>query len=344
MAPDYVYARRSLKVPITLGVVMIILVVLLTVGWVLLSVFGALNSTGKAFYWTLLSVGAVLFVIVLVGVVVYLALSIKAVNLHRRQSNFMDSVSHELKSPIASLKLYLQTLTLRDVSEDQRQEFLRLMLDDVHRLDELINHLLDAARLERPDDRSQITAIDLLGLIEQCAETIRARYQLGDDAFRVSGPTGLVRARQVDLEMIFRNLLDNAIKYGGSPPVVHVTSHWLHQKRTFLVVKIADNGSGIPVNQRRKIFKRFTRLGMELERKKPGTGLGLYIVGTLVSRLKGTVRVLQPNETEGSVFEVALPAVKHPNSTPTPDNSSTENVKRVAEGSPQAPPVGDNES
>ena len=105
-----------------------ILVVLLTVGWVFLSVFGIGSGQLGYFYWTLLSVGAVLFAIVLVGVVLYLALSVKAINLNRRQSNFMDSVSHELKSPIASLKLYLQTLSKRDVSHEQREQFIGLML------------------------------------------------------------------------------------------------------------------------------------------------------------------------------------------------------------------------
>ena len=105
------FERRSLKLPIALGVTMIVMVVALIVGWVLLTVSGALRESNRAaLYWTLLSVGASVLAAVLVGVVMYLTLSIKAINLNRRQSNFIDSVTHELKSPIASLKLYLQTL------------------------------------------------------------------------------------------------------------------------------------------------------------------------------------------------------------------------------------------
>ena len=152
--------------------------------------------------------------------------------------------------------------------------------------------------------------IDLMPLIEEAAATVCVRYQLSTDSIQVSGPSGLVRAKHVDLEMIFRNLLDNAIKYGGAPPEVRVTSHWLHQKRTLLVVQIEDNGPGIPLAQRRKVFRRFARLGLELERTKPGTGLGLYIVGTLVKRWKGQVRVLNSPNDEGTVFEVGLPATK----------------------------------
>ena len=310
MAPDYVYARRSLKLPIVLGVVLIILVVLLTVGWVFLSVFGIGSGQLGYFYWTLLSVGAVLFAIVLVGVILYLALSVKAINLNRRQSNFMDSVSHELKSPIASLKLYLQTLSKRDVSHEQREQFIGLMLEDVQRLDELINHLLNAAKLDRPDLGDKAVSIDLMRLIERAASTVCNRYQIPEDSISVSGPSGWVVAKQVDLEMIFRNLIDNAIKYGGAPPRAQVTSHWLHQKKTKLVIQIADNGPGIPIAQRRTVFRRFARLGLELERTKPGTGLGLFIVGTLVKRLKGQVRILNSPEGEGTMFEVSLPATK----------------------------------
>ncbi len=300
--------RRSLKFPITLGVVMIVLVVLLTVGWVLLSVFGALNSSVKAFYWTALTVGAILFVVVLVGTIIYLSLSIKAINLTRRQSNFMDSVSHELKSPIASLKLSLQTLALRAVSDDERQAFHRLMLEDVERLDELINHLLDAARLERPDAPDRAEWLRSTDVLLRCIQAVRTRYRLAEDRIRLTGPDARIRARQVDLEMIFRNLLDNAVKYGGEEPLVEVRTRWERGTKPRLIVQVADNGKGIPIGQRRRIFRRFERLGVELERTKPGTGLGLYIVGTLVRRLRGSIRVLGRAGEAGTVFEVAIPA------------------------------------
>ncbi|HAN98668.1 MAG TPA: sensor histidine kinase [Planctomycetaceae bacterium] len=292
----------------TLGVVMIVLVVLLTVGWVLLSVFGALNSSVKAFYWTALTVGAILFVVVLVGTIIYLSLSIKAINLTRRQSNFMDSVSHELKSPIASLKLSLQTLTLRSVSDDERQAFHRLMLEDIERLDELINHLLDAARLERPDAPDRAEWLRSTDVLLRCIQAVRTRYRLSEDRIRLTGPDARIRARQVDLEMIFRNLLDNAVKYGGEEPLVEVRTRWERGTKPRLVVQVADNGKGIPIGQRRRIFRRFERLGVELERTKPGTGLGLYIVGTLVRRLRGSIRVLGRAGEAGTVFEVAIPA------------------------------------
>lgn len=300
--------RRSLKLPITLGVVMIILVVLLTTGWILLSVFAALNSPVQAVYWIILIVGSVLFVLVLLGVVTYLALSIKAINLTRRQSNFMDSVSHELKSPIASLKLYLQTLTMRQLSQEEQQSFYRYMLEDVARLDDLINHLLDAARVDHPEESQPTEWISIHSILSTCAEDIRIRHRINPEQISIEGEDGEVRARPFELDMIFRNLIDNAVKYGGDPSQVEIHTCWLGGKKPVLVTRIADNGKGIPAAQRRKIFHRFERLGVELERTKPGTGLGLYIVGTLVKRLKGSVRVLSKSRESGTVFEVALPA------------------------------------
>ena len=132
-------------------------------GWVLVSIAAALGSENAAFYWAILGVGVALLVLVLVGVIIYLALTIKAIALSQRQSNFIDSVTHELKSPLASLKLYLQTLTRRPVPPEQQADFHRFMLKDVERLDTLIDHLLDAAktlqRRARPGtDATAITA------------------------------------------------------------------------------------------------------------------------------------------------------------------------------------------
>ena len=132
--------RPSLGWPITLGVVMIVLLVALTIGWVIVNVSTA--------HWAVLAIGATFIGILIVGVVAYLVLSIKAFRLNQRQSNFIDSVTHELKSPIASLKLCLQTLSRHQLSPEQESDFHRFMLEDLQRLDNLINHLLDAARLD----------------------------------------------------------------------------------------------------------------------------------------------------------------------------------------------------
>lgn len=299
-------ARRSLRLPIALAILMIVLLVALTVGWVLLAVTGLLeNSERTVQYVTLLSVGTTFLVLVLVGTVMYLLLSVKAINLNRRQSNFIDSVTHELKSPIASLKLYLQTLTRRPVETDERDAFYAFMLDDVERLDHLINHLLDAARLDRDTNEQDKQLIDLMELLTECAHSVCLRYQVPCETVDLNLQPLTIRASAVDLDMVFRNLIDNAVKYAGDPPRVEVSILPNNQDRA--IVRIRDNGSGIPNKQRRKVFGRFVRLGSELERKKPGTGLGLYIVRTLVKRLKGKIHVREAQPGDGTEFEVVLP-------------------------------------
>jgi len=295
--------RRTLHLPIALAIVMIVLLVALIVGWVLLAL-GISNN--PALYWTLLSVGTTFLVAVLGGTICYLVLSIKAINLTRRQSNFIASVTHELKSPIASLKLYLQTLDRHQVSEPERAEFQQYMLEDVDRLDHLINHLLDAAQLEKRRMEEDVESIDLPDLLRECAESVCLRYRVPLETIRLDVVPCQLRATRIDADMIFRNLLDNAVKYAGTEPQVDVSVN-MDSAMQHTVTRIRDNGQGIPPPMRRKIFGRFERLGLELERKKPGTGLGLYIVRTLVRRLSGRVIVLNADDGPGTVFEVRLP-------------------------------------
>lgn len=292
--------RRSLRAPITLGVVMIVLVVVLTILWIIGNVFGATGGLG----WIMLAIGAVLLAAVLAGVIAYLTLTVKAINLNRRQSNFIDAVTHELKSPIASLKLYLQTMDRRTVDQEQQQDFHRFMLDDVERLDSLINHLLDVARIERETKPPPDEPVRLDELLHQCAFTACVRYRLPAETVEVDSPPITVHSQLVQLEILFRNLIDNAVKYAGSPPQVRVGARTEGDQK--VVVSIVDNGAGIPANQRRKVFGRFIRLGSELERSTPGTGLGLYLVRNVVKQIGGSVRVIDRDQDSGTEFEVTL--------------------------------------
>jgi signal transduction histidine kinase len=287
--------RRSLGWPITLGVVMIVLLLALLIGWIVLSIG----------YWSVLAVGATFLVLVLVGVILYLTIAVKQISLNQRQSNFIDSVTHELKSPIASLKLYLQTLSRRSVTEAQQADFYRFMLDDLDRLDMLINHLLDAARLDQlpPGQEARDVRLDLV--LQNCAEMVCHRHRLPPETVAVDAAPCLLHARPMDVEIVFRNLIDNAVKYSGPQPQVSVES-WTNGRGT-VTTRVSDNGPGIPAKLRRKIFGRFVRLGNELERATSGTGLGLYIVRTLVGRLRGKISVRGRGAHSGTVFEVELP-------------------------------------
>lgn len=287
--------RSSYSWPILLAVVMIVLLVALIVFWIVLT-FGA---------WAVLTTGTVFLLLVLVGVVLYLVISIKEIRLNQRQSNFIDSVTHELKSPIASLKLYLQTLSRRTVTEKQQADFYRFMLEDLERLDSLIDHMLDAARLDhRPMELDQCN-VDLPSLLTSCAETACLRYHLPTATIELQTVPATLRARPIDVEMVFRNLIDNALKYGGREPKVKIVCQLAHEDK--VATQVIDNGPGIPAQERRRIFGRFVRLGSELERSQKGTGLGLFIVRTLVKRLGGTIAVRSRPDGPGMIFQVDLP-------------------------------------
>jgi two-component system phosphate regulon sensor histidine kinase PhoR len=299
------FEHRSLRWPITLGVLMFVILVALLVGWILLSVFGW-DSKRAPLYITLLSTGSVFLTLAIVGTALYLTLSIKAINLSRRQSNFIDSVTHELKSPIASLKLYLQTLNRRNVPPQEQETFFKDMLEDVERLDQLINHLLDVARIEK--DRAAPPSEDLRldDVIKSCVGSVCERYQQAAETIELATPPAVVHASRVDLELIFRNLIDNGMKYANEEdPRVSIGIE--PDGANTLLIRVADNGRGIPLSLRHLVFGRFVRLGSELEREKPGTGLGLYIVRTMIGRLGGKIRIRDREPGPGTVFEVQLP-------------------------------------
>ena len=300
--------RRSIRTPITLGVILIVAIVVLTVLWIVgnwIVTTGYLTS--RSVTVAMFALGIILLAGVLAGVIAYLTMTVRAFRLNQRQSNFIDSVTHELKSPIASLKLYLQTMARRTVDIDQQQDFHRIMLEDVERLDSLINHLLDAARIDRGIEPAANELVRLDVLLQQCATAACVRYRLPSDTVQIKGPSISIESQIVQLEILFRNLIDNAVKYGGAPPRVLVTTEMVDGGAE---VSILDNGGGIPANQRRKVFARFVRLGNELERSRPGTGLGLYLVRNVVRSLGGNVRILDRSEqgdgASGTEFIVSL--------------------------------------
>jgi two-component system, OmpR family, phosphate regulon sensor histidine kinase PhoR len=290
--------RSTLHLPITLSVVLMVLNATLMVSWIVLLA----RSNG----WAALVIGVVVFALILAGLSFYLVLMIKEVRLNQRQANFVDSVTHELKSPIASLRLYLETLQLRRIPDDQRDQFYGVMEEELVRLDHLISQLLEVGRLDAIGQHSEPEEINLPALLQKCGETACALHKRDPSSTLtyVTTPITLV-ARKLVLESVFQNLIDNAIKYGGDPPQVEISAR--QTDRGPVVIRIADNGLGVPPELRKRIFGLFFRGGSELTRRQKGTGLGLYIVHTLVRHLKGRVSVHDRVGQPGSMFEVVLP-------------------------------------
>jgi two-component system phosphate regulon sensor histidine kinase PhoR len=289
--------RSSLKWPIILGTTLFVLTAALLVFWI---IWGVATK-----YWAFLIVGVVFIALILIGVTLYLILSIKEVRLTQRQANFIDAVTHELKSPIASLKLYLQTMDMWEVDPDQQREFHRFMLEDVQRLDGLIDDLLEAAKLDHRQREESTEDIDPVALLRTCLDALQRRYDFGPEAIQISSVPCVIRGRPHDLEMILVNLLDNAAKYGGDPRQLLVQV--LSRNKGRVLLRISDNGAGVPSDMRRKIFNRFVRGGSELERRTKGTGLGLFLVRELVARMKGRIAVIGRGPLGGATFELDLP-------------------------------------
>lgn len=295
--------RRTLHVPIWTSVVLFTLNITLLVCFIVLlfqeSFSGALTT------------GTIAISLGLLGLIFYLFLTIKEIQLNRRQANFVDSVTHELKTPIASLKLYLETLQMRQLETEQRLEFYGIMENEIQRLDHLIDQLLEVGRLDAIGHQLEPEDVELVPLLKRCAQTACAHHKCeADVVFTFAVVPVVVHTRPLLLDMIFGNLLDNAVKYSPEDTRVHVELKSKSPGR--IVVRISDNGIGVPAEIRNKVFRMFYRGGQELERSHKGTGLGLYIVRTLVHMLKGTVSVHGRETGQGTIFEVELPGKVSP--------------------------------
>ncbi|MCA9038682.1 MAG: HAMP domain-containing histidine kinase, partial [Planctomycetaceae bacterium] len=185
-------------------------------------------------------------------------------------------------------------------------DFYQVMGAELRRLDRLINQLLEVGRLDAVGLGTEPEDVPLEPLIRRAAEMATVHHKLVEaEVFQYDCDPVIIHARRLVLEMIFGNLLDNAVKYGGAEPRVEIEVRLAGPGR--VRVRIADNGDGVPSQLRKRIFRMFYRGGSELERRQKGTGLGLYIVRTLVHMLKGRISVVNRTGQNGSVFEVELP-------------------------------------
>ncbi|MCA9080127.1 MAG: HAMP domain-containing histidine kinase [Planctomycetaceae bacterium] len=315
----YFRRRSSIHLPITLSVSLMALNVTLMVCWIVL-----LAQRAK---WTALTIGVLAFTLILAGLSVWLVLTLKEIALNNRQANFVDSVTHELKSPIAALQLYLETLRMRQLTETQRDEFHGIMATELKRLDQLINQLLEVGRLDALGENEEPVVLELEPLLRQMAESVCAHRGLNArDVFQFRATPLAISARRIVLELILSNLLDNAVKYGGSPAEVIVDAYPVGSRR--LKIRISNNGAGVPLEDRKKIFRIFYRGGSELERRQKGTGLGLYIVHTLVKKMRGRVTLQDRDDgAAGCTFVIELPGrveLQRPQPSPQPESQLQE--------------------
>jgi two-component system sensor histidine kinase SenX3 len=292
---------------ITMGVGLIVVAVTLTVGWHILGAEVPRVSQGGTLRWVVYFFGTMLFLLLIGGLSLLVVLLIREVRLNERQSNFVSAVTHELKTPVASLRLYLDTLQLRDVPEARREEFYRTMRLDLDRLNATINNVLKAAMYtDRPVMNPEV--LDLAKLARRSIELTSTRYQLPREAFRYSGSESLrILGDAAALETVVLNLLDNAVKYSKDP--VHVEVEVGEDTTGQAQLRVRDQGIGMSRRHLRFIFNRFYRIGSEVRRSHTGTGLGLYIVKSVVKRHRGTVQADSAGPDRGSLFTITLPGV-----------------------------------
>jgi signal transduction histidine kinase len=298
---------RSISLPITLASVSVALSIALLVGWTLVIVnsqqtvasLGALLIASGS-----VSIGIIMAVLVWFGV--FLAREILET---QRQTRFVDSVTHELKSPLASLKLCLETQARPDLSDAHRRQLHGMMLEDVERLSVFIEDLLVANRVGGEQRGLTVADVSVAELARRCGETVARRYHLEDVAVLIDVPeTMRLNTDATALETVLKNLLDNAVKYSDPPVHVRLAATPLSTGR--VQIAITDRGIGIPPKQLKRVFERFYRAPGEAVRARAGTGLGLYVVAALVREMGGRVRAEGGGDGIGTTVVVHLPMGK----------------------------------
>lgn len=301
-----IHRYRSISLPIVLASVSVALSIALLVGWTLLVVENvALSQQVVANSWLLVA-GNLAFIVIMTVLVLFTVFQVRQILEGRRQIRFIDSVTHELRSPLASLKLTVQTLNRRQLSEAQRQQLQSNMLDDLDRLSAFIEDILEASRLDEGDGDLALSEVDLGELAGRCAERVRRRYKAPPEAIEIDVPPGTSLVTDpTSLETILRNILDNAVKYSDEP--VRVVLRARPHRGERVLIEVQDSGIGIPREDLKRVFQRFYRVSSESVRSRRGTGLGLFVVSSLVHNLGGVLTADSPGPGQGSTFRFDLP-------------------------------------
>lgn len=245
--------------------------------------------------------GLVFFAILLAGIWKIRSSIRKELKLSQQQNNFMLSVTHELKTPLASNKLYLQTILKRELDKDLRQELLQKAIAENERLEALIDNILNAARLENQTFQSERVDIDLSSLVSRIIERLDGKIQGNQSRINADiTPSIHVVGDKLMLDAAISNLIDNALKYTQEP--VHIQ---LLTKGDQTIIRVADQGPGVPIGMENDIFLKFRRGGNEETRTTKGSGLGLFIASEFVKLHGGTI-TYSPNVTKGAIFQITL--------------------------------------
>jgi len=292
--------RGAIAFFLSLGIGLVALAVALNVGWIILN-------------WregVLLFFGLIFFALIIAGLIVNTIFLVREIRRNEQHDSFINAVTHELKTPVASIRLHLETLLRRDLTAPQRQEFYRLMLSDADRLTETVEQVLRAGRAGDKKAGRDKADIDFRQLVCDCVEAARQRHHLQPDALHYEEPSSngagvRVTGSAEDLRTAVFNVLDNAIKYSGNNVDVRVRLDAPDEKR--VVLSVRDHGMGIPADDVKRIFKRFYRVTHRSLAQIKGTGLGLFIVKAIAQKHGGKVFAESEGEGRGATITIELP-------------------------------------
>jgi len=291
--------RKAIAFFVVLGVCLVTLAVGLNVGWIILN-------------WregVLLFLGVILFTVLIAGLIVNTSFLVYEIRRNEQHDSFINAVTHELKTPIASIRLYLQTLQRRDVDEAQRREFYRLMVDDTDRLLGTVEQVLKAGQAthKKGNHRAPLNFGDL---VQECVDVARTSHHLQPEALRYeqevnNGAGTSVVGDGEELRTAVSNVIDNAIKYSG--PAVDIAVRLETPDDKHVTLSVQDNGVGISAQELKRIFKRFYRVPNRTLSHVKGTGLGLFIVRTIARKHGGRVFAKSEGEGRGTTVVLELP-------------------------------------
>ncbi len=296
--PEYVVPgrRRSLILVTVLGVCSLAIAVGLQIGWIVLN-----WQTGL-----MLVLGILFFGLLIAGVTLNMIFLIREVKRNEQHDSFINAVTHELKTPVASIRLYLETLKKREPEAEKRREFYDVMLADSDRLLGTIEQILQAGRERSARKLSHKIRINMTEMVRDCIGIARLRHHLRENSIEFSSSgSPFVEGDITELKAAIFNLLENAIKYSGA--VVRIKVH-VARKDEKVIIRVRDEGIGIPQPELKRIFKRFYRIPGVISQRIKGTGLGLFIVKSIVNRHGGKVMAESAGTGHGSTFTMELPA------------------------------------
>jgi two-component system sensor histidine kinase SenX3 len=291
--------RKKIVFFVVLGICLVALALTLNISWIILN-------------WrkgVLLFFGVIFFAAIILGLILNTGFLVREIRRNEQHDSFINAVTHELKTPIASIRLYLETLQRREVDEQQRQHFYRLMLEDADRLLDTVDQVLKAGELGYKREARHRIETDFSKLVRECMELARTRHHLEPNSLQYQGPTNgadaRVQADPEELRAAVSNILDNAIKYSGGRVDVSVQIEMPDEKR--VVLQVRDKGVGIPANALKRVFKRFYRVPGRTRSQMKGTGLGLFIVRSVARAHGGKVFAESGGEARGTTITFELP-------------------------------------